>query len=325
MVADERWLIGEQDRAVLGQQQHAVDRTCEHPLVDGGEELVVASALHRTLGIRGDEQGLEHVDRELAGVPGRVGLELALQVPGHAVGRARPDEEDQRERDEDVSQLSPSMPPIGHGCPRPCVLPRLSAAGARNLSAIREPWGLRACAPRRGGPRPPRRLRGQELRQGSEGPTAVADPVLLLVPELGHRASFALGDEDRVVAEPPAPPAASRRGCPRRSPPRAAYGRRARRSRPRTGSGRSGHRMAHRRSPRSASRGSRRRSHLLPRTAPNAAPAPRRARRPRSRSRPRSPARPAPPRSRAPSRGRCRGRCRGVRRRRATARGGSAR
>ena len=107
VVADERWLIGEQDRAVLGQQQHAVDRTGEHPFVDGGEELVVASAPHRTLGIRGDEQGLEHVDRELARVPGRVGLELALQVPGHAVGRARADEEDHRERDEERSQLSP--------------------------------------------------------------------------------------------------------------------------------------------------------------------------------------------------------------------------
>jgi hypothetical protein len=72
VVADERWLVGEQDRAIPGQQQHAVDRTCEHPFVDGGEQLVVASALHQTLGIRGDEQGLEHVDREPASVPGRV-------------------------------------------------------------------------------------------------------------------------------------------------------------------------------------------------------------------------------------------------------------
>ena len=107
VVADERSLIGEQDRAVLRQQQHAVDRTGEHPFVDVGEELVVANAAHRTLGIRGDEQGLEHVDRELAGVPGRVGLELALEVARDAVGRARAYEEDHREREEEPSQLSP--------------------------------------------------------------------------------------------------------------------------------------------------------------------------------------------------------------------------
>src|SRR4029453_18536813 len=146
---------GEQDRAVLGQQQNAVDRTTEHPLVDGGEELVVTSALHRTLGIRGDEEGLEHVDRELAGVPVRVGLGLALQVRGTAVGRACPDEGDQGKRDEDVSKLSTSMPPIGHGCPRPCVLPRLSAVVARDLSAVREALASPCLSPGRAGP--PRR------------------------------------------------------------------------------------------------------------------------------------------------------------------------
>ena len=119
VVADERRLIGEQNRAVLGEQQRAVDRTGEHPFVDGSQELVVADAPHGTLGIRGDEQGLEDVEREPARVPGRVGLELALPVPGGAVGRARADEEDHREQDEERSQLLPTVLRIGHGCPRP--------------------------------------------------------------------------------------------------------------------------------------------------------------------------------------------------------------
>ena len=152
VVADERRLIGEQDRAVLGQQEHAVDRTSEHPFVDGGEELVVASAPHGTLGIRGDEQWLEHVEREPARVPGRVGLEPALQVPGHAVGHARAKEEDHREQDEERSQLLPTVPRIGHGCPRPCVLPRV--IGRRAPEPERDPGTVGSPCLRAGTDRP---------------------------------------------------------------------------------------------------------------------------------------------------------------------------
>src|SRR3546814_5053358 len=48
-------------------------------------------------------------------------------------------------------------------------------------------------------------LASKELGQRSERPAAVADPVLLLVPELRHRAPFALRDEDGVVSEPSIP------------------------------------------------------------------------------------------------------------------------
>ena len=79
------------------------------------------------------------------------------------------------------------------GAPVPASCHRYRRPETPNLSAIPEPRSDSCLARGHEAARDrPEGLRGQEPGQRSEGPAAVADPVLLLVRELGHRAVLAL-------------------------------------------------------------------------------------------------------------------------------------
>ena len=136
---------------------------------------------------------------------------------------------------------------------------------------------------------------GLEVRQlaGERpgGPPAVADGVLLLRGQLGHRAAVVVvgRHEGRVVPEAAVAPRLGAQHARRSARARAPRARPAPRRRGRTRSSRAGPRRAPRAA---ASRGSPRRSRPRPRSARTTRRARRRARRPRSRSRPRSPGSP---------------------------------
>ena len=159
---------------------------------------------------------------------------------------------------------------------------------------------------------------GEHRSQRAEGPAPMADAVLLVVGELGHRLVPAGGHEDGVVAEASLAAVLRRRWLLRRCRRRRRCARRARRWRRRIGTGRCVRPTARPASHGAGRRGSARRWRAPPRSAPIAARARRPARRPRCPSRRRSPRCRAPARPGSPSAGRCRGRSRPSPRRRGT-------